>query len=222
VLCRRGKGLELSCDHKPFAEAARITAAGGFVDTEGYLNGVVSVSRALGDWHLTCENKRRLKAPPLDEGATGGDPAAATAAAPAAGRAASLLIAEPDVVVHQLTPEDEFLVLGCDGLWDVLSSQGAVEFARAGLRQHNNPSRLADELAKEALRRNSGDNVTCVVVCFTDEPPPSRPPPLSSRQGSRLFRSISQEALADLQRHLNGDDVGAQDPRETGSPLAVA
>jgi protein phosphatase 2C family protein 2/3 len=188
VLCRRGRSIELSTDHKPPAEAERIASAGGFVDSEGYLNGCVSVSRALGDWQLCCANKLPLKTHPEN------------------GHPSGPLTAEPDVRVHALTEEDEFVILACDGLWDVLSSQGAVELARQVLRQHNDPARLAAELAKEALRRHSGDNVTCVVVCFSPQPPPCRPPPLAGRPGSRIFqRSISQETLADLQRHLNGD-----------------
>jgi protein phosphatase 2C family protein 2/3 len=201
VLCRRGRGIELSTDHKPPAELERIAAAGGFVDTDGYLNGCVSVSRALGDWQLCCANKQPLKTHP-GEGTHAGGP----------------LTAEPEMRVHDLTEEDEFLILACDGLWDVLSSQGAVELARQCLRQHNDPERLAGELAREALRRHSADNVTCVVVCFSSDPPPVRPPPLSSRQSSRMFqRSISQETLADLQRHLNGGEEAGD-----GSPLAMA
>jgi serine/threonine protein phosphatase PrpC len=41
------------------------------------------------------------------------------------------LTAEPEVTTHQLQEGDEFMLLGCDGLWDVFPSQRAVEFARA-------------------------------------------------------------------------------------------
>jgi serine/threonine protein phosphatase PrpC len=41
------------------------------------------------------------------------------------------LTAEPEVTTHTLQEGDEFLLLGCDGLWDVFPSQRAVEFARA-------------------------------------------------------------------------------------------
>lgn len=56
------------------------------------------------------------------------------------------LTAEPEVVTHTLAPEDEFLLLGCDGLWDVLSSQRAVDIARSRLRIHNDPSACSGEL----------------------------------------------------------------------------
>lgn len=54
VLGKRGRAVELSKDHKPNStdEKARIEKPGGVV-YDGYLNGQLSVSRALGDWHKT-------------------------------------------------------------------------------------------------------------------------------------------------------------------------
>ena len=52
---------------------------------------------------------------------------------------------------HCLEPEDEFLLLGCDGLWDVFSSQRAVEFARGRLQAHNSPDQCSRELVRFLL-----------------------------------------------------------------------
>ena len=54
----------------------------------------------------------------------------------------------PQVTEHLLQPEDEFLLLGCDGLWDVFSSQRAVEYARGRLQQHNDPVLCSQELVR--------------------------------------------------------------------------
>jgi len=192
VLCRRGRAVELSVDHKPSSapELRRITAAGGFVDSEGYLNGAVAVSRALGDWQLLCPasaargESKPLKAPP--------------------GAAAGPLTGDAEVVCHALTGEDEFLLLACDGLWDVMSSQTAVELARQLLRQHNDPGRLAGELAREALQRHSGDNVTVLCVALAEAAPPARAPPPRSTSSARLFsRCFSAEQLGEVQKLLN-------------------
>lgn len=32
-----------------------------------------------------------------------------------------IITAEPDVAVQRLLPEDRFLVLACDGIWDVMN-----------------------------------------------------------------------------------------------------
>ncbi|KAE8675855.1 putative protein phosphatase 2C 27 [Hibiscus syriacus] len=53
VLCRRGKAIEMSRDHKPMCnrERRRIEACGGSV-YDCYLNGQLHMARALGDWHM--------------------------------------------------------------------------------------------------------------------------------------------------------------------------
>jgi len=52
------------------------------------------------------------------------------------------------VHTHALQAEDEFLVVACDGLWDVLSSQRCVELARAHLRENNSPELCAQHLVR--------------------------------------------------------------------------
>jgi protein phosphatase 1G len=51
VLCRSGKAVDLSVDHKPedAPERERIVAAGGKVTVDGRVNGGLNLSRALGN-----------------------------------------------------------------------------------------------------------------------------------------------------------------------------
>lgn len=51
VVCRNGKAIEMSLDHKPEddEESARIVKAGGRVTLDGRVNGGLNLSRALGD-----------------------------------------------------------------------------------------------------------------------------------------------------------------------------
>ncbi|KAB1205670.1 putative protein phosphatase 2C 49 [Morella rubra] len=85
---------------------------------------------------------------------------------------------EPEFRQVVLTEDDEFLIIGCDGIWDVMSSQQAVSLVRRGLRRHDDPEHCARDLVKEASRLNTFDNLTVVVVCFSSldhwEPSPSR------------------------------------------------
>ncbi|MCO5574917.1 hypothetical protein L7F22_028712 [Adiantum nelumboides] len=169
VLCRGGKAVDMSRDHKPWCqqERIRIEALGGYID-DGYLNGQLGVARALGDWHM--------------DGLKG-------AGCPLSG--------EPEVKHFILTADDEFLIIGCDGLWDVLTSQLAVEFARKRLQQHNDPEQCCRELVAEALRRESSDNLTVVVVCLQANAPPKLPTNL------RVRKSISSQGLQHLQGALD-------------------
>lgn len=171
VLCRRGKAIEMSRDHKPISisEKMRIEASGGYV-YDGYLNGLLNVARALGDWHM--------------EGMKGTD--------------GGPLSAEPEFVTTKLTEEDEFLIIACDGIWDVFRSQNAVDFARRRLQEHNDPAMCSKDLVDEALKRKSGDNLSVVVVCFRSQPPPNLVAPRS-----RVHRSFSAEGLRELQSFLD-------------------
>ncbi|XP_058098631.1 probable protein phosphatase 2C 27 isoform X2 [Magnolia sinica] len=172
VLGKRGRAIELSRDHKPncTSERIRIENLGGII-YDGYLNGQLSVARALGDWHMK-------------------DPKGS----------ACPLSAEPELQETILTEEDEFLIIGCDGLWDVMSSQGAVTIARKELMLHNDPERCSRELVREALRRNTCDNLTVIIVCFSPDPPPR-----IEIAKSRVPRSISAESLNFLKGVLNSN-----------------
>ncbi|XP_058785841.1 probable protein phosphatase 2C 22 [Vicia villosa] len=171
VLCRNGKAIEMSRDHKPVCmkEQRRIEASGGYV-YDGYLNGQLSVTRAIGDWHM--------------EGMKGKD--------------GGPLSAEPELMTTKLTAEDEFLIIGCDGIWDVFRSQNAVDFARRRLQDHNDPAVCSKDLVDEALKRKSGDNLAAVVVCFQQQPPPNLVAPRA-----RVHRSFSAEGLKELQSFLD-------------------
>ncbi|KAK4428318.1 putative protein phosphatase 2C 27 [Sesamum alatum] len=172
VLGKRGKAIEMSRDHKPdyTSERLRIEKLGGVI-YDGYLNGQLSVSRALGDWHMKGRK----------------------------GAAASPLSAEPELQEVLLTEDDEFLIMGCDGLWEVMSSQCAVTMARRELMLHNDPERCSRELVREALKRNTCDNLTVIVICFSPDPPAR----MEVGPG-RVKRSISAEGLNLLKGALEG------------------
>ncbi|MBA0856481.1 hypothetical protein Goshw_029111 [Gossypium schwendimanii] len=172
VLGRRGRAIEMSKDHKPncTSERRRIEKLGGII-YDGYLNGQLSVARALGDWHM--------------KGPKG---------------SACPLSAEPELQETELSEEDEFLIMGCDGLWDVMSSQCAVTMARKELMVHNDPERCSRELVREALKRNTCDNLTVIVVCFSADPPPRIEIPQF-----RVRRSISAEGLNFLKGVLDSN-----------------
>ncbi|XP_031112848.1 probable protein phosphatase 2C 49 [Ipomoea triloba] len=174
VLCRKGEAFDMSQDHRPnyALERRRVEELGAFID-DGYLNGVLSVTRALGDWDMKLPR---------------GSP--------------SPLIAEPELRQIVLTEDDEFLIIGCDGIWDVMSSQQAVSLVRRGLRRHDDPEQCAKDLVMEALRLNTFDNLTVIIVCFTsfDHPEPS-----PTRNRRLRCCNLSAEAIGSLRSLLNGN-----------------
>lgn len=174
ILSRCGAAIEMSKDHRPCCakEKRRIESLGGYVD-DGYLNGQLGVTRALGDWHL-----EGLK----DEGERGGP-----------------LSAEPELKLTTLTKDDEFLIIGSDGIWDVFTNQNAVDFARRKLQEHNDVKLCCKEIVEEAIKRGATDNLTLVMVSFHLEPPPH-----VVVERSRVRRSISAEGLQNLKVFLEG------------------
>ncbi|KAJ1620489.1 phosphatase 2C-like domain-containing protein [Pavlovales sp. CCMP2436] len=109
VLSRGGTAIDLSNDHKPFLEEekTRIERAGGHVKFNR-VNGDLAVSRALGDFAY----KQR-------------DDLSAEVQA---------VTALPELMSETRQAEDDFVILACDGIWDVMSSQECVNFVNALLR----------------------------------------------------------------------------------------
>ncbi|XP_030546697.1 probable protein phosphatase 2C 27 [Rhodamnia argentea] len=175
VLSRGGIALEMSKDHRPCCprEKDRIKSLGGFVVDDEYLNGLLGVTRALGDWHL--EGMKEVNG--------GGGP----------------LSAEPELKLVTLMKEDEFLIIGSDGIWEVFTSQNAIDFARRRLQELNNVKLCCKEVVEEAIKRGATDNLTVVVVSFHMEPPPQL-----VVQKARVRRSIFAEGLQNLKCLLEG------------------
>jgi len=147
LLCRDGKAIALSVDHKPDREdeTKRIEEAGGFVCFSRVL-GRLAVSRAFGDEEYKM----------LPEGSNANGP---------------LLIVDPEIRIEKLTPQDEFLFLGCDGIFDVFTSQEAVDFLHGRLSSmpsnEQDPNRVVQDIVHEAIhQRRSRDNVTAMLVTF--------------------------------------------------------
>ena len=59
------------------------------------------------------------------------------------------VISRPDVHTIQLTKADNFLILACDGVWDVLSNQEAVSYVHRRLLIHRDVQRAAVELVNK-------------------------------------------------------------------------
>jgi serine/threonine protein phosphatase PrpC len=102
VIASNGIAKDLSIDHKPDlpTEKKRITKGGGFVE-EGRVNGVISLSRAIGDWEYKSPGVK-----PED----------------------NVVSCFPEVMVETLNSNHDFLIIACDGIWDCLTSQAAVDF----------------------------------------------------------------------------------------------
>lgn len=78
------------------------------------------------------------------------------------------IIAVPELTHEKITPDDEFLIIACDGLWDVCTNQEAVDAVYAVLKINNDYQEAANLLVKQALARGSTDNITVLVISIQD------------------------------------------------------
>jgi protein phosphatase PTC1 len=132
VLCRNGRALRLSYDHKGSDEneGRRVANAGGLI-LNNRVNGVLAVTRALGDAYMK-----------------------------------DLVTGHPYTTETVIQPDqDEFLILACDGLWDVCTDQEAVDIVRST----QDPQLASKQLVDHALARFSTDNLSCMIVRFDKE-----------------------------------------------------
>jgi serine/threonine protein phosphatase PrpC len=71
-----------------------------------------------------------------------------------------------------LNPKDEFFILGCDGIWDCLTNEKAVEFVRERI-DTKEPKDIGEEMLNQILSDDpratqgiGGDNMTILIVDF--------------------------------------------------------
>jgi serine/threonine protein phosphatase PrpC len=76
------------------------------------------------------------------------------------------LSGEPFVMEQQLTVDDLFVIVACDGVWDVMSHSDACVLVLGSLATTNNVQSASEALVEEAFRKGSTDNCTALVLAF--------------------------------------------------------
>ncbi|XP_059350241.1 LOW QUALITY PROTEIN: signal recognition particle subunit SRP54-like [Daphnia carinata] len=149
VLCRNGEAAVCTMDHKPTvaAEKKRIQDAGGSVMIHR-VNGSLAVSRALGDFEYKSVEGR--------------------------GPTEQLVSPEPEIYVETRKPDDEdqFLVLACDGIWDVMTNEDLCHFIRYQLTITDDLSKVCAAVVDHCLFKGSRDNMSIVLITFPAAPKP--------------------------------------------------
>jgi serine/threonine protein phosphatase PrpC len=138
VLSHEGEAFRMTHDHRTDDpdEVKRIEESGGFI-FKGRVLGVLAVTRSLGD-HCMKEY---------------------VIASPYTSKKTITITTDADA-----NKKASFIIVGCDGLWDVIQDQEAVDFV---LKRITEKELVAKYLVEEALKRGSTDNITVSVAFLT-------------------------------------------------------
>jgi len=146
VCCTEGKPVLATQDHKPSnePEKERIQNAGGSVMIQR-VNGSLAVSRALGDFeYKNVEGK---------------------------GPTEQLVSPEPEFYIKTRDEVlDEFLVLACDGVWDVMSNEDICNFITHRMKVQDNLEIICNEVIDTCLYKGSRDNMSIIIIAFPSAP----------------------------------------------------
>ena len=167
VIFKKSKCDFFTIDHKPGSESEknRITNAGGRIyQTPSFiplfqngqeieipwrvLPGRLSVSRTFGDIEAKDEKFGGMK---------------------------NVVCAIPDVTEIEIDSNFSFCVIGCDGIFDVLSHEDLVECVKIVLKEKKGLDvnlickECSDMIIKSALAKDSFDNVSVVFIAFNLE-----------------------------------------------------
>ncbi|VBB26744.1 unnamed protein product [Acanthocheilonema viteae] len=196
VLARKDQAAFGTEDHKPFLpkERDRIVNAGGSVMIQR-VNGSLAVSRALGDFEYKA-------VPGLDA-------------------TKQLVSPEPDIYTIVRDPKvDEFLLLACDGVYDVMENAEICSFVESRLLVTSDLSSVANQVLDACLSKGSRDNMTIILVCF-DAAPKVDQEAVKKEEGwkQKIFERV-QEILEEhgKQSHVDAEFI----MRELGGEVTQA
>jgi len=82
-----------------------------------------------------------------------------------------LIPADPFLASYKLTKQDHFIILGCDGVFDVYEDQELVDMVERMIAKDGvtDPQRWAKAIVDKCLERGSDDNVSVIVIALNDK-----------------------------------------------------
>lgn len=126
VMGKSGKAVPLSFDHKPENEEERIRIEkAGSTIIEGRVDGNLNLTRSLGD--LKYKQNKNLK--PEEHPVT----------------------ANPDVFEYELTGEEDFIIMGCDGIWETKSNDDMVDYIYKKFDEGKDLKTISEDLLNDNI-----------------------------------------------------------------------
>jgi len=174
LLFSDGKVTFATDDHKPSntGEKERIEKAGGSVIIQR-VNGSLAVSRALGDYDYKS--------------------------VAFLGPKKQMVSSEPDVTtIKRDLSKDQFIVLACDGIFDVSTNDELGSFILSRLEITDNFTKICNDVVDLSLSKGSRDNMTLILLALPSCPKPTAQAKEAEekleKQLETLMKSIIEES----------------------------
>ncbi len=82
------------------------------------------------------------------------------------------VIGDADVTEVDIDGTEDYLVIACDGVWDVVNGEELVECVKEHFEKGGQKKDMAKAIVDFAISEGSGDNLSVIVVFFKSFVPP--------------------------------------------------
>jgi len=125
----------------------------------------------------------------------------------------------PDITfVDRNLLTDDFLLICCDGVFDVMSNSQALEFVRASMKITSSLGEVAARLVEFALKRGSTDNLSVVIVDLNSELAQAATMPASSSANHpRSVFNTQQTVLPPIAKPTRSFRTSSEQSAETNA-----
>ncbi len=148
VMYKNNKAYNLNREHQTIMESEKERVLKSGATINGYrINGTLNLTRAIGD--LRFKSNNNLK------------------------RHEQSVISLPEITKIEDTEDIDFIIMGCDGVWDCVKRQIVCDFVEKEIKE--NPDKKLSEILKKIFDRCvspvSGvilgtDNMSCIIIQF--------------------------------------------------------
>lgn len=96
------------------------------------------------------------------------------AKSPALGGNPNVVVSDPDVIAFEVTKDYDFIALGCDGIFDKMTSKDCMKKVWDSIQQtkssnvHTHAGEAVELILRHSVACKTLDNITAVVVCFSN------------------------------------------------------
>ena len=148
IMYKNKKAYNLNKEHQPIIESEKQRVLKSGATITGYrINGMLNLTRAIGD--LRFKSNKDLK------------------------RAEQSVIALPEITKIEDTEGIDFIIMGCDGLWDCVKRQMVCDFIdkEINANPHKKLSDILEKIFDRCVSPVSGvilgtDNMSCIIIQF--------------------------------------------------------